>query len=129
MCSGRVDRDFVLEAFRLGAGMILIGACHLPTDCHYITGNWKMKARIEALQTMLTKLGISPERLQIAYVSAAEGLLFSQRIAKMTEAMRELGEDTIKAENAKIRPIVENMLIRKGLLTKAVAAAPTQPRD
>ena len=46
MCSGRVDRDFVLEAFRQGAGMVLVAACHLPYDCHYISGNVKMKARM-----------------------------------------------------------------------------------
>ncbi len=45
MCSGRVDRDFILEALRLGAGMVLVGACHLPYDCHYISGNYKMKER------------------------------------------------------------------------------------
>ena len=49
-------------AFRLGAGMVLVAACHLPYDCHYISGNWKMKARMEALQGMLQKLGLSSER-------------------------------------------------------------------
>ncbi|RLI10999.1 disulfide reductase [Candidatus Bathyarchaeota archaeon] len=53
MCSGRVGRDFVLEAFRLGAAGVMVGACHLPYDCHYISGNWKMKARMEALAPML----------------------------------------------------------------------------
>jgi heterodisulfide reductase subunit A len=104
MCSGRVDRDFILEAFRLGAGMVLVGACHLPNDCHYISGNWKMKTRIEVLHTMLTKLGISPDRLVIAYISAAEGLLFSQRIKTMTDQM--------------------HILIRKGIITKEVTVKP-----
>jgi len=116
MCSGRVDRDFVLEALRLGAGMVLVGACHLPTDCHYISGNWKMKARIEALQGMLQKLGMSPERLRIAYVSAAEGLIFSNLIKQMTQQMNDLGEDKIKAENAKLKPVITGMLARKGLI-------------
>jgi F420-non-reducing hydrogenase iron-sulfur subunit len=58
MCSGRVDRDFVLEAFRQGAGMVLVGACHLPYDCHYISGNWKMKSRMDALAPMLEKMGL-----------------------------------------------------------------------
>jgi heterodisulfide reductase subunit A len=116
MCSGRVDRDFVLEAFRLGAGMVFIGACHLPTDCHYISGNWKMKARMEALHGMLTKLGISPDRLRVSYVSAAEGLIFSNVMKEMTQQMTDLGSEKIKAENSKVRPIVTNMLKRKGLL-------------
>ena len=45
MCSGRVDRDFILEAFKLGAGVVMVGACHLPYDCHYISGNYKMNRR------------------------------------------------------------------------------------
>jgi coenzyme F420-reducing hydrogenase delta subunit len=113
MCSGRVDRDFVLEAFRLGAGMVLIGACHLPYDCHYISGNWKMKARMDALAPMLHKLGLSPERFRVEYVSAAEGVKFAEIVREMTEQMQALGKAKIKAENAKLRPILENMLKRK----------------
>jgi heterodisulfide reductase subunit A len=116
MCSGRVDRDFVLEAFRLGAGMVFVGACHLPTDCHYISGNWKMKTRMEALHRMLTKLGMSSERLRVAYVSAAEGLIFANTMKEMARQIEDLGEDTVKAENAKLKPIIERMLSRKGLL-------------
>jgi len=113
MCSGRVDRDFVLEAFRLGAGMVLVAACHLPYDCHYISGNWKMKARMDALAPMLHKLGLSPERFRVEYISAAEGVKFAELIREMTEQMRALGKERIKAENEKLRPILENMLKRK----------------
>jgi heterodisulfide reductase subunit A len=113
MCSGRVDRDFILEALRLGAGMVLVGACHLPYDCHYISGNWKMKARMESLTAMLQKLGMSPERFRVEYVSAAEGVRFAELIREIDEQMHNLGNDKIKAENAKLKPIIENMLKRK----------------
>jgi heterodisulfide reductase subunit A len=113
MCSGRVDRDFVLEALRLGAGMVLVGACHLPYDCHYISGNWKMKARMDALAPMLHKLGLSPERFRVEYVSAAEGVKFAEVVREMTEQMYALGKEKIKAENAKLKPVLENMLKRK----------------
>jgi len=113
MCSGRVDRDFVLEALRLGAGMVLIGACHLPYDCHYISGNWKMKARMDALAPMLQKLGLSPERFRVEYVSAAEGVKFAEVVREMTEQLHALGRDKILAENVKLRPVLENMLKRK----------------
>ncbi len=116
MCSGRVDRDFILEAFRLGAGMVMVGACHLPYDCHYISGNYKMKARMDALAPMLQKLGLSPERFRVEYVSAAEGVKFAEVVNEMTEQMQALGKDKIKAENEKLRPILEKMLKRKGLI-------------
>jgi heterodisulfide reductase subunit A len=113
MCSGRVDRDFVLEALRLGAGMVLVGACHLPYDCHYISGNYKMKARMDALAPMLQKLGMSPERLHVEYVSAAEGIRFAEIVKNMTAQMHGLGKERIKTENLKMHPLLENMLKRK----------------
>jgi len=113
MCSGRVAREFVLEALRLGAGMVLIGACHLPYDCHYISGNYKMKARTDALKTMLTKLGMSPERFRVEYVSAAEGIHYSEVIKEIDADMKALGKEKIQAENAKLKPFLENMLKRK----------------
>jgi len=113
MCSGRVDRDFVLEAFRLGAGMVIVGACHLPYDCHYISGNYKMKARMDALAPMLQKLGMSPERLRVEYISAAEGIKFAEIVKEITAQMQALGKEKIRAENAKMHPLLENMLKRK----------------
>jgi heterodisulfide reductase subunit A len=113
MCSGRVDREFVMEAFRQGAGMVLVAACHLPYDCHYISGNWKMKTRMEALAGMLEKLGLSKERFRVDYVSAAEGVKFQGLIKEMTEQMKAIGKDKIRAENEKLKPTLEKMLSRK----------------
>ncbi len=108
-----------MEAFRLGAGGVLITACHLPSDCHYISGNVRMKARMDALAGMLQKLGLSPQRFRVDYVSSAEGEKFVQIVKEMTSQMKALGKDKILAENAKLRPTLENMLKRK-----AAAPAP-----
>ncbi len=124
MCSGRVDRDFVLEALRLGAGMVLVAACHLPYDCHYISGNVWMTKRMTALKGMLEKLGLSPDRFKIDYVSAAEGTKFAALIKEMTDQMNALGKEKILAENAKLRPTLEKMLARKKAPAQ-VAAAPS----
>jgi len=112
MCSGRVDKEFILEAFRLGAGMVMVGACHLPYDCHYISGNYKMKARTDALKGMLIKLGLSPERFRVEYVSAAEGIHYAEVIKEIDANMKALGKEKIMAENAKLKPTLENMLKR-----------------
>jgi heterodisulfide reductase subunit A len=113
MCSGRVDRDFVLEAFRRGAGMVLVGACHLPYDCHYIDGNWKMKTRMETLANMLQKLGLTPDRFRVEYISAAEGVKFAEVIREMTAKLKEIGQNKVKAENEKLKPYIDKMLQRK----------------
>ena len=113
MCSGRVNRQFILEALRLGAGMVLVGACHLPYDCHYISGNYKMKARTDALKGMLEKLGMSSQRFRVEYVSAAEGIHYAEVIREIDADMKTLGKEKIQAENAKLKPVLENMLKRR----------------
>jgi len=113
MCSGRVSREFILEAFKLGAGAVLVGACHLPYDCHYINGNAKMKDRTDALKTMLIKLGLSPERFRVEYVSAAEGIHYAEVIKEIDSQRIALGREKIQAENAKLKPTLDNMLKRK----------------
>jgi heterodisulfide reductase subunit A len=113
MCSGRVDRDFVLDAFRKGAGMVLVGACHLPYDCHYIDGNWKMKTRMDSTAKMLEKLGLTPDRFRVEYISAAEGVKFAEVVRNMTAKMKEIGKENIKSENTKLKPVIDRMLERK----------------
>ncbi len=112
-----------MEAFRLGAAGVLITACHLPNDCHYISGNVRMKARMDALAGMLQKLGLSKERFRVDYVSSAEGEKFVQIVKEMNDHIKALGKEKIQAENAKLRPTLENMLKRKAA-TSAPAAKP-----
>ena len=62
---------------------------------------------------MLTKLGMSPERFRVEYVSAAEGIHYAEVIKEIDSQMKALGKEKIQAENAKLKPILENMLKRK----------------
>jgi len=110
MCSGRVSKEFILEALRLGAGMVMIGACHLPYDCHYINGNHRMKTRTDKLKKMLTKLGMSPERFRIEYISAAEGIRYAEIITEIDQQRKTIGNHTIKEETEKLKPTLERML-------------------
>ncbi|HOX04319.1 MAG TPA: hydrogenase iron-sulfur subunit [Candidatus Paceibacterota bacterium] len=93
MCSGRVDPQFILEAFAKGADGVLIGGCH-PNDCHYAEGNYKMLRRFQLLQRMLKDMGIEEDRLRLEWISAAEGekvkTVMNDMVAKVT-AMGPLG--------------------------------------
>jgi len=89
MCSGRVDRDFIYRAFEKGAGMVLVAGCDFPT-CHYISGNYAAKERIERLKKGLESKGINSERLRVAWISAAEGKKFAELVNEMVEQMKQL---------------------------------------
>jgi len=97
MCSGRVDPAFVLEAFKNGADGVLVAGCHLPSDCHYLSGNFKAQRRITLLKKVLEQFGIEPERLRLEWVSASEGDKFATIIRDMTEQIKKLGPSPLKA--------------------------------
>ncbi|MFC1919393.1 CoB-CoM heterodisulfide reductase HdrA2 [Chloroflexota bacterium] len=87
MCSARVSESFILHAFKLGAPIVLLSGCHIG-DCHYISANhWTVK-RADRIWNRMERLGIRPERLQLEWISAAEGPRFA-RIMRDLEDMRQ----------------------------------------
>jgi F420-non-reducing hydrogenase iron-sulfur subunit len=90
MCSGRVDPQLVLWAFRHGADGVLVGGCH-PGDCHYQEGNYKALRRITLLRRMLPQFGIEPERLRLEWISASEAERLRDVVNEFTEQIRKLG--------------------------------------
>lgn len=90
MCSGRVDPQFVLQAFHAGADGVVIGGCH-PEQCHYQEGNYKTLRRVKALDRLLVQMGIEQERFRLVWISASEGDLVQKTMREMTETLRALG--------------------------------------
>ena len=87
MCSARADESFIWHAFKLGAPIVLLSGCHIG-DCHYINANhWALK-RADRMWNRMEKLGIRPERLQLEWISAAEGPRFAN-IMRDLEDMRQ----------------------------------------
>ena len=109
MCAGRIKRDFVFEAFRRGAGMVLVSGCH-SQDCHYLTGQRYADKRMSAVTRRLEKLGISPERFRVEWISAAEGGKYSRVITDMDQTLKEIGPVRIQEENEKSLPGLEKRL-------------------
>ena len=95
MCSARVDEEFIWQAFKLGAPLVLLSGCHIG-DCHYIGANhWTMR-RADRMWNRLDKLGIRPERLQLEWISAAEGPRFGQIMRDLEEMRRRVTPEEIE---------------------------------
>ena len=90
MCSARIDPLYVLEAFRHNADAVLMSGCHIG-DCHYISANLMTEARFFALKDYLADLGMDPDRLQLAWISAAEGEKWAEAVKNIVEIARKLG--------------------------------------
>ncbi len=87
MCSGRVDEKFIWHAFRKGAPVVLVSGCHFG-DCHYIDANHHTAKRIERIHKKMKKRNIRKDRLQLEWISAAEGIRFMD-VMKQMEALRQ----------------------------------------
>ena len=94
MCSGRVSPFFILKALSVGADGVLVLGCH-PGDCHYIEGNYKTMRRFPLLKKLLKQLGIEEERVRLEWVSASEGAKFAEVTSNFTQAIKNLGPNTL----------------------------------
>ena len=101
MCSGRIDPAFVLEAFKDGADGVLVAGCHVPSDCHYISGNFKAARRINLLKKVLKEFGVEPERVRLEWVSASEGDKFATVVRDMVKEIKELGPNPLRSKEVK----------------------------
>jgi len=111
MCSGRVDPQFVLDAFAKGADGVLIGGCH-PGDCHYQEGNYKALRRVHLLRRLLGEMGIEQDRFRLEWISASEGERVRAVINDMVEKVRALGPLRVRvAEEAPAEAIAEEVMV------------------
>jgi coenzyme F420-reducing hydrogenase delta subunit/ferredoxin len=89
-CSGRVSPELVLRAFDQGADGVLVLGCHIG-ECHYGTGNHRAAKRLPILHSLLTFVGLEPERFRLDWVSASEGERFSHIATDFSDAVKKLG--------------------------------------
>lgn len=92
-CSGRVNPLFILKGFQRGFDGVMVLGCH-PGDCHYAKGNYYARRRIMLMKDLLQSVGIEPERFHFEWVSASEGIRFSEVVTEMTEAIEKIGPFT-----------------------------------
>ncbi len=90
MCSGSVSPLYILSAFNKGADGVLVSGCH-PGDCHYIKGNYYARRRIALVKELLEYTGLEPERFQMSWVSAAEGVKYTEIIKDFVCTLKPLG--------------------------------------
>ena len=100
MCSGGIPKSFILEAFLKGADGVFVGGCHIG-DCHYIAGNRDTLRRGNEIKSVLSSVGINPERFLLKWVSASEGKIFSETMNEFIGKVKKLG--SIESEHYQIK--------------------------
>jgi heterodisulfide reductase subunit A len=100
MCSGGIPKSFILEAFLKGADGVFVGGCHIG-DCHYIAGNRDTLRRGNEIKSVLSSVGINPERFLLKWISASEGKIFSETMNEFIGKIKKLGP--VESEHYQIK--------------------------
>jgi heterodisulfide reductase subunit A len=97
MCSGRIEPELIMKSFEYGADGVIVTGCKLD-ECHYISGNYRAKERIETTQHLLNMIGLGAERLRAEWLSAAEGEKFAKTMNEFVEQIKALGPNPLSVE-------------------------------
>jgi len=85
---------------------VLVSGCHFA-DCHYIDANRETVKRVDRLWNQLERKGIRPERLQLEWISAAEGQKWARVMRDLEEmrktVTREEVDATVEALKKKVK--------------------------
>jgi heterodisulfide reductase subunit A len=107
MCSARISGKMVERAFEKGAGAVLMTGCRLTeqgSDCHYNFANVNTDKRFKRWAKKLKRKGVEDERLQLQWVSAAEGKVLAAKLFSMEDDLKKLNlrktEDPISVEGS-----------------------------
>jgi len=90
----------MLRAFEKGADGVCIVGC-MEGDCHFKSGNFRARKRVEQVQKLLDTVGIGGDRARMYNLSSGEGPLFAKYANEMHEKIMELGPNPIKLKKSK----------------------------
>jgi coenzyme F420-reducing hydrogenase delta subunit len=94
-CTGKVDLIHLMRAFELGADGVTVVGCK-EGDCHYNSGNFRAKKRVEEARRILDTVGVGGERVEMVNLSSSDGPLFARKAAEMVERITAAGPNPIR---------------------------------
>lgn len=94
-CAGKVDIEYILNAFAEGADGVLVLACHFG-NCKSEEGNFFASWRVEDAQQKLAEAGFEKERLCFATLASNMGSDFSSIAMGLSAGLVKLGPSPYK---------------------------------
>ena len=101
-CSGKTDVRYLLEAFEQGADGVYVIACPIG-NCHHVRGNERGRARLNRAKKILDEIGLGGDRLDMFFMSGSQARAYAAAAQTMTDRVRQLGPNPLKANNHKTK--------------------------
>ena len=99
-CTGKVDTLHIMRAFEKGADGVYVVGCR-EGDCHYNSGNFRAKKRVEQAAQLLETIGVGGKRVRMCNLSSSDGPLFVKFAEEMHAKILEIGPNPIRLAMAK----------------------------
>ena len=80
----------VASAFKKGLDGLMVVGCYFG-DCHYISGNYQAKAKMEITQKLFDHIGVNKDRLAFRQCSSGEASVFVNLVSEFDAKIKELG--------------------------------------
>lgn len=96
-CTGKLEVIHILKALEAGADGVYAAGC-MEGECHYLKGNLWARKRIGYVKTLLTEMGIEPERVEMYNMSSAMGPRFAEVATEFTERIKGLGPNPLRRD-------------------------------
>lgn len=93
-CTGKVDALHLQRCFERGADGVLVVGCR-EGDCHYQSGNFRARKRVEEVGRLLERIGIGGARLRMVNLSSSDAPLFVQAAREIHEAVLAAGPSPV----------------------------------
>jgi len=94
-CAGKIDLDYIFNAFVSGADGVVVMACH-PGNCKSENGNTFAQWRVNDAYRMMEEAGLEKDRLRFAGIASNMGSDFSHIVVDMEQKINELGLSPLK---------------------------------
>lgn len=94
-CAGKIDLEYIMNAFVAGADGVLVMACH-PGNCKSEKGNTYAGWRVNDAHRMLEEAGLEKDRLYFAGIASNMRSNFSSIVVDMEKRIKELGVSPLK---------------------------------
>lgn len=101
-CTGKVDILHIMRSFEKGADGVYVVGCR-EGDCHYNSGNFRARKRVEQAQQLLDTIGIGGHRVRMCNLSSSDGPLFTKYAQEMHEKILKAGPNPIKLAKKKAK--------------------------
>lgn len=95
-CTGKVDVLHILRCFERGADGVYVVGCR-EGDCHYQSGNFRARKRVEQAQQLLDRIGVGGQRVRMCNLSSSDAPLFVRFAEEMHAAVLGAGPNPVRA--------------------------------